>query len=71
MDADLEARFTSPNFTINYFGYGNETKDSSYLTWITTVFELIKVMPSINKIGLNGSKFQIQSSYERITGGNY
>jgi hypothetical protein len=24
-------------------------------------------MPSINKIGLNGSKFQIQSSYERIT----
>jgi hypothetical protein len=26
-----------------------------------------KVMPSINKIGLNGSKFQIQSSYERIT----
>jgi hypothetical protein len=28
---------------------------------------MIKVMPSINKIGLNGSKFQIQSSYERIT----
>ncbi len=69
-DADLEARFTSPNFTINYFGYGNETKNDSELfdmDYNRVRIRMIKVMPSINKIGLNGSKFQIQSSYERIT----
>jgi hypothetical protein len=38
-DVDLEARFTSPNFTIIILGMVNQN-DLSYLTWITTVFEL-------------------------------
>ncbi len=69
-DADLEARFTSPNFTINYFGFGNETKNNSQLfdmDYNRVRIRMIKIMPSIKKIGLNGSTFQLQTSYERIT----
>ena len=69
-DADLEARFTSPNFTINYFGFGNETKNNSKLfdmDYNRVRIRMIKVMPSIKKIGLNGSVLQVQTSYERIT----
>jgi hypothetical protein len=38
-DLDLESQFNSPNFTINYFGTGNESANNDeILEWITIVF---------------------------------
>ena len=69
-DADFESRYTSPNFTINYFGYGNESinEDNTYgMDFNRVRIRMLKIMPSIKRIGLHGSMIQLQTSYERIT----
>lgn len=68
-DADVEGRFTSPNFSINYFGYGNETKNNEEdlgRDFNRVKIRILKVMPSLKKIGLFGGTFQLQTVYERI-----
>jgi hypothetical protein len=69
-DLDLDSRFTSPNFTINYFGYGNETlnnDDTFGMNYNRVRIEMLKVLPSIKKIGKNGSEINFQTSFERIS----
>lgn len=69
-DADFESRFTSPNFTINYFGYGNETvneDDAFGMDFNRVRIRMLKVMPSIKRVGKYGSTIQLQTSFERIT----
>nr|WP_314896018.1 metallophosphoesterase [uncultured Flavobacterium sp.] len=69
-DLDLEAQFTSPNFTINYFGYGNETvnNDETFgMDYNRVRLRTVKVMPSIKKMGRYGSAIHFQTSFERIS----
>jgi predicted phosphodiesterase len=69
-DFDFESQFTSPNFTINYFGYGNETVNddaNSGMDFNRVRIRMLKVLPSIKKVGKYGSTIQLQTSFERIT----
>ncbi|MFV8325457.1 metallophosphoesterase [Flavobacterium sp. ZS1P14] len=69
-DLDLEAEFTSPNFTINYFGYGNESvnNDETFgMDYNRVRLRTIRVMPSIKKLGKYGSSIFFQTSFERIS----
>ncbi|MFV8369270.1 metallophosphoesterase [Flavobacterium sp. LB2R40] len=69
-DLDFESRFTSPNFTINYFGYGNETvnnDDTFGMDFNRVRIRMLKVMPSLKKVGKYGSTIHFQTSFERIT----
>ena len=69
-DLDLESKFTSPNFTINYFGYGNETVNDDEnvgMDFNRVRIRMLTVLPSIKKVGKNGSTIQFQTSFERIT----
>ena len=67
---DFEGRFTSPNFTINYFGYGNETvnNDGTFgMDFNRVRIKMLNVIPSIKKVGRHGSSIHFQTSFERIT----
>lgn len=68
-DFDLESRFTSPNFTINYFGFGNETVNNDQIfgmDYNRVRIQMLKIMPSIKKVGRYGSAILFQTSFERI-----
>lgn len=68
-DLDLEAQLTSPNFTINYFGTGNETvnNDRTYgMEYNRVRMRTLMVMPSIKKVGRYGSTINFQTSFERV-----
>lgn len=68
-DFDIESRLTSANFAINYFGYGNETvnhdKDLS-MDYNRVRIEMIKVEPSLKRVGRYGSEVKFQASFESI-----
>lgn len=66
---EIESRFTSPNFTINYFGYGNETinnDDIKGLDFNRVRLRTLSVSPSIKKIGRYGSEINFISIFEKI-----
>ena len=68
-DFDLETRFTSPNFTINYFGYGNETVnfDENFgMDYNRVRIRMLKIAPAIKKIGRYGNEIHFQTSFENI-----
>jgi hypothetical protein len=68
-DVDWETRFTSPNFTINYFGFGNETvnNDETFgMDYNRVRIRMLEVTPTIKKVGLHGSTLFIQSTFEKI-----
>jgi hypothetical protein len=68
-DLDWETRFTSPNFTINYFGSGNETvnNDEIYgMDYNRVRIRMLGVTPTIKKVGLYGSTLFLQSIFEKI-----
>ena len=51
---DFETQFTSPNFAINYFGYGNKTVNNDEvfgMDYNRVQIQILKVSPSIKKIG--------------------
>lgn len=65
----LDALYTSPNFSINYFGYGNETvNNQKELTrdYNRVKMRTIKVTPSFQRIGEHGSSVTVRPSFERI-----
>jgi hypothetical protein len=69
-DFDLEAQFTSPNFTINYFGYGNESvnNDETFgMDYNRVRLRTLMVMPALKKMGKYGSSILFQTSFERIS----
>ena len=62
----LDARFTSPNFSINYFGYGNDTKnydDDKGLNYNRVKLQIFRIAPSFFKQGRNGSAIEIQAPF--------
>jgi hypothetical protein len=68
-DFDLASKFTSPNFTINYFGTGNETvnNDETFgMDYNRVRIRMLKVSPSIKKVGKYGSTIHFQTSFEQI-----
>ncbi|KIA85577.1 metallophosphoesterase [Flavobacterium sp. AED] len=69
-DLDLESKFTSPNFTINYFGSGNETinNDETFgMNYNRVRLRTLKVTPSIKKIGKYGSEISFSTTFEKIS----
>lgn len=68
-DFDIDTRFTSPNFAINYFGYGNETvnDDKDFgMDYNRVRLQMIKVEPALKRVGRYGSEVLFKASFENI-----
>ena len=66
---EIAAQFTSPNFAINFFGFGNETEnldDTLELDYNRVRLGTIKLVPSLVWRGDLGSKIRTGISYEAI-----
>lgn len=66
---ELSARFTSPNFSINFFGFGNETENNDDEEPLELDFNRVKIRtlkfaPSLVWRGQLGSKVRLGASYE-------
>ena len=64
---ELAAKFTSPNFAINFFGFGNETvnlDDDLSLDFNRVKIQTLRFSPSFVWRGEFGSKFRTGVSYE-------
>lgn len=65
----LEARFTTPNFSINFFDFGNDTPnpdDSLDFDYNRVRLETLRFSPSLVWRGQLGAKFSAGLSYEAI-----
>jgi hypothetical protein len=71
LDFNVDARYTSPNFAINFFGFGNaasyddENQDIDF-DFNRVKFKIISVAPSIKKVGKFGSEIMLQANFEDI-----
>ncbi|NNE78332.1 MAG: BamA/TamA family outer membrane protein, partial [Pricia sp.] len=66
---EMAARFTSPNFSINFFGFGNETEnldDTLELDYNRVKLRTIMAAPSLVWRGQLGAKIKTGISYESI-----
>lgn len=66
---EMEARYTTPNFSINYFGYGNETENfdsEEGMNYNRVKIQLLKFAPSLKYVGRFGSEVTFQTSFENI-----
>ena len=66
---EVETRFTSPNFSVNFFGLGNKTindDDNLGMDYNRVKLEQIKVVPSIVYNGQLGGKFKAGIGLETI-----
>jgi len=65
---ELEAKFTSPNYSINFFGFGNDTAnpDENNLDYNRVKLETLKFRPSLVWRGEMGSKLRTGISFETI-----
>ncbi len=66
---ELDARFTSPNYSINFFGFGNDTEnfdDDLELDYNRVKMQTLKLTPSLVWRGDLGSKFRMGISYENV-----
>lgn len=67
---EVEARFTSPNFTRNFFGLGNETPnpdDTLGLDYNRVRTRILRLAPALRWRGLLGGSFRLGTSLEHIT----
>lgn len=69
VNLELNARFTSPNFAVNFFGFGNETENNDdeeelELDFNRVKIRTIKFAPSLVWRGRLGSKVRLGVSYE-------
>lgn len=66
---EIESKFTSPNFTINYFGYGNETVNTDVnngMDYNRVRLRTLRAAPYIKKTGRYGSEFNFITIFEKI-----
>ncbi|QWX83214.1 metallophosphoesterase [Cellulophaga sp. HaHaR_3_176] len=66
---EIAARVTTPNFSTNFFGFGNETEnldDDLSLDYNRVKLETLNFAPSLVWRGRMGSKFRAGLSYETI-----
>ena len=69
VNLELEARFTSPNFAINFFGFGNDTPnfdDDLELDFNRVKIRQLHFSPSLVWRGFLGSKVKLGVSYENF-----
>ena len=69
VNLELNAKFTSPNFAINFFGFGNDTQNNDddeelELDFNRVKIRTIKFAPSLVWRGQLGSKVRLGASYE-------
>lgn len=65
----LDIWYTSPNFSINYFGFGNETKnndDNLGMDYNRVKLQVFRITPSFFKEGRHGSTIEFQLPFETI-----
>jgi Calcineurin-like phosphoesterase len=65
----LDALYTSPNFSINFFGWGNETvnNDNSLgMDYNRVKLQVFRASPSFFKQGRNGSYMELKMPFETI-----
>ena len=74
----VEARYTSPNFSQNFFGFGNETQnddDDEGLDYNRVKIRTLKAAPTLQWVGEQGGSANLQAGFERIqvdkTAGRY
>lgn len=68
-DFELTSRFTSPNFAVNFFGYGNNSENNDRddgMDYNRVRLQLFRIAPKIRRVGRMGSEFSIQTSFENI-----
>jgi hypothetical protein len=66
---DLEAQYTTPNFAMNYFGYGNETQNNDEdfgMDYNRVRIQKVKIAPAIRHVGRYGSEFSFQPIFEQL-----
>lgn len=66
---ELETRFTTPNFSENFFGFGNETQnndDDLGMDYNRVRLEQVFLKPSLVWHGYNGTKIKFGVDYENI-----
>ncbi|MFC4221001.1 metallophosphoesterase [Flagellimonas marina] len=71
VNLEIQARFTSPNFTLNFFGFGNETENNDDdeplgLDYNRVKLRTLQFAPSLVWRGYLGSKVRVGVSYEDI-----
>ncbi|MBO0330571.1 metallophosphoesterase [[Muricauda] lutisoli] len=71
VNLEVHARFTSPNFTRNFFGFGNETVNNDdeeplELDYNRVRIRTLKLAPSLVWRGFYGSKVRMGVAYENI-----
>ena len=65
----VDARFTSPNYSINFFGFGNDTENPDNvldLDYNRVKLQTLSFSPSLIWRGDLGAQFRIGIGYERI-----
>jgi hypothetical protein len=67
---DVESLYTTPNFAMNYFGYGNETvydNDEVGMDYNRVRIRKFNASGAIRHVGRYGSEFSIQPIFQRMT----
>jgi hypothetical protein len=68
-DFELATQLTSPNFAINFFGYGNEVINNDEelrMNYNRVKIQILKVTPIFKKEGRFGSEISFQPTFENI-----
>ncbi|MDL2143005.1 metallophosphoesterase [Flavobacterium tructae] len=66
---DVESQYTTPNFTVNYFGYGNETVNNTEqfgMDYNRVRIQKFNVSAAIRHVGRYGSEFSIQPMFQQM-----
>jgi len=69
MNFGIEGEFTSPNYAINFFGYGNTTPnfdDDFELDFNRVKLSTLKIAPSLIWRGATGASFKTSVAYESV-----
>lgn len=67
---DVESLYTTPNFAMNYFGYGNETQyddEQVNMDYNRVRIRKFNASGAIRHVGRYGSEFSIQPIFQRMT----
>lgn len=66
---DVESQYTTPNFTVNYFGYGNETINNTEqfgMDYNRVRIQKFNVSAAIRHVGRYGSEFSVQPMLQQM-----
>ncbi|GAA3750260.1 metallophosphoesterase [Flavobacterium ginsengisoli] len=66
---DVESLYTTPNFAMNYFGYGNESQynDDLGMDYNRVRIRKFNASGAVRHVGRYGSEFSVQPIFQRMT----